>query len=99
MLDRRYWHYFAVARYLPAADIDSHIGETKYLVHEAARPAGQNGATGAGTFVHTEQFPLVIDYDYLIHVHHAPFSVRSVVIVVPSCRNSEFCHRPMVVAR
>jgi hypothetical protein len=40
ILGRSHFHGFAATRYLPAAYIDHHIGETIYLVDDIARSAG-----------------------------------------------------------
>jgi hypothetical protein len=57
ILGRRYFHGLAATRYLPAADIDRHIGEAKYLVRNVCRFAGRNGASLAGKLVPAWPFP------------------------------------------
>jgi hypothetical protein len=82
VLGRSYFHFFATTSYLPAADIDGDVGETKYLVNDKTRSAGENSVTVAGKLVHARRFHLGLDFDYVIHI-----SLRSFFGVV--CCDSE----------
>jgi hypothetical protein len=71
ILGTGYRHFLVATCNFPAADIDRHIREPKYLLDDIARSAGHNGVSTAGQLVYAGRFPLVTDY-YIIHVHDAP---------------------------